>query len=742
MPPLSSLRTLCLLAIAPIVLSFGTVNFGGQFAEHEHITRNALACSPGTRIPGDCFEAVSIAQLAGQEGSTGAVGSPDITEILSSVAHCDDADYLDFAKHGIKGTYPRSRAVATEALRDCVAHLSYRFSQGLDASARMLGSKNNILVKETSLDEKNGGDCTFLIGSGRAKCDALEGFGRALHGVQDFYSHSNWADEADTAKPIDITNPPGLHLAASSFVLDLRSAKSPKVPPELSTGCFILEGSKNHDGAQKCMDQGRITHVTMNKDDGMIQVIPGVPFPLASPLTSAPNKPRGMVGHNFELAVDGAIIETRRQWRDFRAELVSKYGTKQASLMVCALTRDKPWKDCTGRKLALVIDSSGSNTETDPSRLRVTAAKELSGTLVTEATVGPDNFPDLVTVITFTDTANVLYPLGDPTSATFDGVGADGGTYIAGGVALAIDQLTKDTEDPTQDHAGIVVFTDGQDSDISDLLNELGRASQLGIRVSFGFLSPVPAGVVRRTRKRANQDRSSAQWLRTRQAGASSTLPDDALLSAILNTGGFFGTISSAEAQTAFVQLVIARGSTNINSISPSHGGPLFPGVTIVSLAPSVTEPDVFTYHAVGGQNLTFETQVVKGSGLNVTLHDVRASEDLATVTTNAQGLATIVYEASSDADVELIVGAIGQASNSTGLFTVDLNVAQASGGSGDAPGNNCTIAADSPCPTIGEIKCCGSGFVTCDNVGYVFRNCGPGTLCKDDGSGVFCGFA
>ena len=29
----------------------------------------------------------------------------------------------------------------------------------------------------------------------------LEAFGRVLHGVQDFYSHSNWADEADPTRP-------------------------------------------------------------------------------------------------------------------------------------------------------------------------------------------------------------------------------------------------------------------------------------------------------------------------------------------------------------------------------------------------------------------------------------------------------------------------------------------------------------------------------------------------------------
>jgi hypothetical protein len=76
--------------------------------------------------------------------------------------------------------------------------------------------------------------------------------------------------------------------------------------------------------------------------------------------------------------------------------------------------------------------------ETDPTRLHITAAKELDATLVTKAIVGPNNFLDLITVITFIETAKVLYPLGDPASATFNRVRADGGTYITSGVALTI----------------------------------------------------------------------------------------------------------------------------------------------------------------------------------------------------------------------------------------------------------------------------------------------------------------
>jgi hypothetical protein len=55
-----------------------------------------------------------------------------------------------------------------------------------------------------------------------------------------------------------------------------------------------------------------------------------------------------MVGSNFAKAVAGAIEETRRQWRDFRAELEARYGAERASLMVCALSHDDPTRECRG----------------------------------------------------------------------------------------------------------------------------------------------------------------------------------------------------------------------------------------------------------------------------------------------------------------------------------------------------------------------------------------------------------
>src|SRR5688572_20101545 len=171
----------------------------------------------------------------------------------------------------------------------------------------------------------------------RAECATLEARGRVLHGVQDFYSHSNWADEADPTRPIGDDNPPGLDLPGPSGVLDLRSDTPPVAPAQLATGCYVVRDEIP--GVGECEE--RITHAALNKDTGLIDPDTGE--------ATDPTKPRGMVGENFAKAVAGAIEESRRQWQDLRAELVARYGEDDASVMICALTHDDPVDDCRSR---------------------------------------------------------------------------------------------------------------------------------------------------------------------------------------------------------------------------------------------------------------------------------------------------------------------------------------------------------------------------------------------------------
>ena len=143
----------------------------------------------------------------------------------------------------------------------------------------------------------------------RAKCTSLEAFGRVLHGAQDFYAHSNWADEADPTRPIGADNPPGLNLPGPSSGARPSQRDAPAVPSELITGCFVVQDEVP--GVGECEE--RVTHAALNKDNGLIDPETGE--------ATGPTTPRGMVGENFSKAVAGAIVETRRQWQDFQSEL-------------------------------------------------------------------------------------------------------------------------------------------------------------------------------------------------------------------------------------------------------------------------------------------------------------------------------------------------------------------------------------------------------------------------------------
>ncbi|MET0522742.1 MAG: CinY protein, partial [Jiangellaceae bacterium] len=272
-------------------------------------------------------------QLAGHGKGFGAIGAPDRTEVSDPTAPCDDADYLD-------GGYPRARAEATGSLLECVNHLRGRFREAVGDAKDLLDDQGELVGVEVDL----GTDCVLDPGpEQRAKCKTIEAFGRALHGAQDFYSHSNWADTADPSRAIDAANPPGLNLPAPSPILDLRGTSAPDVPAALSTGCFVLRDRVP--GVEAC--EGRITHAGLNKDNGLID--PGTGS------TTEPTTPRGKLGDNFAKAVAGAIVETRHQWEELRAALQAQYGKQKASLMICALTHDDPLNDCGRRSPVTVV---------------------------------------------------------------------------------------------------------------------------------------------------------------------------------------------------------------------------------------------------------------------------------------------------------------------------------------------------------------------------------------------------
>ncbi|KAI5849968.1 hypothetical protein BZA05DRAFT_64490 [Tricharina praecox] len=632
--PATTFKTSLVLGVllaAASVSSFYTVESDiiGQHSEHERITRLALACPPGAASTRDCFEPLSLNQLAGDRRTFGGVGAPDTPPPEGPEAHCDDADFFD------SSDYPQSREDATEVLQKCVTHLRGRMKEGLAEAELMLNDKNQIVKGQVNVDS----DCIFgpISVKGRAKCNTLEGLGRALHGVQDFYSHSNWADTAEP--PFTPENPPGLELTEPAPLLDLRSRAPISVPRDLSTGCFAGPLVDMTPGFLTC--SGRVTHNTLNKDGGMIN--------LESGNTTSPFTDRGKIGNNFGRAVEVAVKDTQRQWQHFRSELRSKYGPVRAGLMICALTSDDPAQSCQGRKLAVVLDSSRFNADIDPENLRTAAAKGFIDMLHNQEQAGDDSIPDLVTVVGFRDAAKVIYPLGDPSIAgiALDGIDAHGESSVASGLGAAIDELAKGAHGlvGTAHKSGIVVFTSSADEDTKRLVNQVSRARALGIRVALGHLSPPSP-------KREDPPASLLD-----------------LATAVLDTRGLYAEIDTPRALTNFVEMFVAHGPTDHDDGGGAGSGmALLPGLTVFIPAAS-SHPSIFTYTARAGEKLGFSIHALGTEYLNSTLWDVRSATALdVEETTDSHGRVTISVDVVTKLELELSVHA-----KDPGMFSVGL---------------------------------------------------------------------
>jgi hypothetical protein len=319
--------------------AFGAANVLGQRAEHERISRAALQC--GTENPpSPCFEGRSIYNLAGSGGYFGAVGAPDNLPARQFRGgpdwwHCDNADYFDTPG------YPQSRAQATAKLQECWDFIRNIQNKGVPnnpfrsptwgvvpRAQRLLSDKRDPGVNSFT-------SCTYDGSAGRAKCEVFEAWGYGLHAAEDFYSHSNWADNSDPQKPVSVNNPPGLNRRAT--FMDTRHPFS--LPdPRLATGCYP---------SKSCA--GRIRHdEDLNKDKGNIININSV-------TTIDPITPRGRIwnaGTNFQRAVEGAVDEVRSQWEQLRIALVQEYKAGPAAKIICRMWRDTA-RSCDAASLAV-----------------------------------------------------------------------------------------------------------------------------------------------------------------------------------------------------------------------------------------------------------------------------------------------------------------------------------------------------------------------------------------------------
>ncbi|MEE2525089.1 hypothetical protein V0U79_01840 [Hyphobacterium sp. HN65] len=318
---------LVFICMAAALSGFGTVRGMGQDAEHGRITRHALGCESST-APINCFQPDTLDSLAGSRGDFGAVGAPDRGRgMLTSFAHCSGGDYFDVPE------YPHTQEEAQATLTECRNYMRENLLHAVIDAAELLDDDGDIRSSQLP-----GIISCIYAGSehGRAKCNVLAHLGRILHAGQDFYSHSNWVDQADPSEPISAENPPGLGRTGRAAWLDLRT-EDPDFPEGLISGCFDNESFLGEERGCIYSESGahRVRHLDLNKDTGQID-----------PEIANPTTRRGMIGNNFERAVIAAIEDSAHQWQTFQHALESEYGSARAELMICAITHDDPTDDC------------------------------------------------------------------------------------------------------------------------------------------------------------------------------------------------------------------------------------------------------------------------------------------------------------------------------------------------------------------------------------------------------------
>lgn len=311
----------------PTAEAFGTYNGLGQNAEHERITR-VLSLDAVDGPVGVRFEPATLDVLAGTSGVLGAVGAPDNPFDSSAIPikglgpgkkHCDNGDFLDTPD------YPRARSEAEATLRECIDYFDRLMSTAVTAAG-------DIITPNLTLNERhNTLNCSFnydLRNTGSAKCQVINAMGRAIHLIQDFWTHSNWGDQAAPG-PVTIDNPPGLGRSDVPSFLRYPVPAGYQLPEGLMSGCD--DSADVPPVVRNCPD--RVAHSKLAKDNGLID-------PRTGEATPATKYPRALVGTNFADVVRGARAHTVALWEDLQQALRARYGDERATMMIDVIRRD------------------------------------------------------------------------------------------------------------------------------------------------------------------------------------------------------------------------------------------------------------------------------------------------------------------------------------------------------------------------------------------------------------------
>ena len=316
------------------------------------------------------------------------------------------------------------------------------------------------------------------------------------------------------------------------------------------------------------------------------------------------------------------------------------------------------------RAAVMVVDSSGSNTSTDPTRQRVAAAKATLANLVSLAEAVPPSIlvPDIAAGVTFTTSSSILSGWADPDAVipAMDGVFQSGGTSIDSGINTGIGLL--DSINNTgfiafiQNKAAIVVLTDGENnSGPGPVIAAIAAATAKGIRTHYGFLSPFfsPAPPPVRAPRGAPV--------------LPATIED-----AVRQSGGIFARIGDAQSQVAFIQQIFANGLTNNDRLDPGGLSVVGQTTTTDGLA-NADDMRAFRFHGAGGENISIRVDTGGTFQPFVTLFD--ATGNILAVGDDSDGDGIVEFSVVLPADAEYTVEVYSD-DGRFGRFTVFIDVA------------------------------------------------------------------